>query len=469
MPGPRNPRRGRRCTSAAQAGKVAAVAPIAALASCALIPQVAAGPCVPRFVAPPAPLHATDLNGISIPPACFPSSHDGEGGDDKKENHVFVIGDWGGVQVGPGAAPVPADHRAPQFVGHHRPFVHGADDSAQQKVAEQMQIRANATNPDYIINVGDNFYWGGVKTHCGAPTFKHINTGQWHGIFENVYHGPGIDGKQWLGVLGNHDYGGYLFTAGWDQSIGYTWGGPTSTGRWMTPAQYWRTRAIYDDFSVDYYFVDSNVFNAGDPNSDGGHNLCGLQHNTLPDSCGPQGPTSVFDCPGWFGRLWVDQLRWLDLELPKSTADWQIVVTHFPPIYWGEAEWAHLADKHGIDVFITGHTHKQYVTRGNGPMNETLVVISGGGGGITSEGAPDKDGYDDMYGFMDIHLSKGEIVVEAISHGGVLRSRTRHYPRPSAVNRKQHMENVRLRHEAEKAGDSSTTRSGDGGAQDVMI
>jgi len=50
-------------------------------------------------------------------------------------------------------------------------------------------------------------------------------------------------------------------------------------------------------------------------------------------------------------------------------------------------------------------------------------IVSGGGGGITSENVPDADGDDDEYGFVDITLSPKEIMIEMISHGGLLRDR----------------------------------------------
>ena len=53
-------------------------------------------------------------------------------------------------------------------------------------------------NPDYLLNVGDNFYWGGIFGKCGDTPMSKINDvtrAQFNWIFENVYKGPGLDGK----------------------------------------------------------------------------------------------------------------------------------------------------------------------------------------------------------------------------------------------------------------------------------
>lgn len=380
--------------------------------------------CPPRFRLPPAPEHALALNGAALPEACFNAT---EG-----PHSVFVIGDWGGISSGPGRGPTPADHRSRRFPTHARRFVLGVDNNAQQHVARQMMLRALRSKPDYVLNVGDNMYWGGVRAKCGLPPLRHDDTGQWGPIFEDMYRGPGLDGRQWLGVLGNHDYGGFTFTMGWDQAIWYTWGGATSTGRWVTPAQYWRSKVHYSDFSVDYYFVDSNVFDAFEPEAEMGHNICGRQHNPTRASCGSQGPASVCDCPGWFADLWEAQMAWLEEHLAASTANWQVVVTHFPPT-WGRPDWEYLARAHGIDLLVTGHTHRQAVVAGDARGNflaPTAWLVSGGGGGITAEGEPSASGEDDEYGFMELRLARAEIEIHAISHGGQTRSRTLVRPRP---------------------------------------
>lgn len=377
--------------------------------------------CAPSFTVPPQPpLHATDYNGIKLPEVCI-------GGDGPF--HVFAIGDWGGVRKGSGWVQ-PADHRSKLFKQYHRPFIIGADERAQQNVRDSMRERAPYSWPDYVLNVGDNFYWGGVNIKCGAPAYKASDaTQQWRYIFEDMYTGQGLDGKPWLGVLGNHDYGGYMFTSGWDQVISYTWGTnvPSSTGRWITPAQYYSIKVRYPSFAVDYFFVDNNHNDAFAPDAQPHHNICSREHNPpFGASCGPQGPVSVEDCVSWFKNLWAAEVKWLQAGLAASQTDWQIVVAHFPPEgAWGQDMWQNFGYNYGVDMIIAGHRHKQSFRYLDGnPLAPTAVLVTGGGGGITSENVPDPEGVDDQYGFVDLTLTKEEIMVEMISHKSQIRSTT---------------------------------------------
>jgi len=392
--------------------------------------------CLPRFVTPNKAQWATEHNGVHIPDACFP----GYG-----PHHVFIIGDWGG-HVGKSGGIEAAKHMA------HRKergqgFVYPIDVDPQLRVKNQMANRAAWAKPDYVLNVGDNFYWGGIEDYCGSKdiTKPYSNGGtgvpkvnQFRKFYEEVYSGPGLDGKQWLGVLGNHDYGGWMFTHAWDQMIGYTWS-TESWGRWFIPAQYYRSTVWYHDFSVDYYFLDTNVWDALDPNDPDPHNICGIAHNGGQATC-PNGLSNVWACPGFFKYMWQKQKDWLEEVVPLSTADWRIVVTHFPP-YFGMDDWKYMAKQHEFDLIVTGHRHSQF-TRTVGDKSQLIWpdwgkdawkagytdfldpiswVVSGGGGGVTSEHAPDPAGNDDQYGFMDLTLSKEKIIVESISHSGAKR------------------------------------------------
>eukprot|EP00930_Biecheleria_cincta_P095172 TRINITY_DN87182_c0_g1_i1.p1 TRINITY_DN87182_c0_g1~~TRINITY_DN87182_c0_g1_i1.p1 ORF type:complete len:596 (-),score=102.24 TRINITY_DN87182_c0_g1_i1:190-1977(-) len=387
---------------------------------------VQTGECIGRFRPPQkVPRTATYYNGLIMNDTCF------SGGFDRKKigNPVFLIGDWGGINYGFG--PVPADHTKTADPNKRREHNWVIDGSAQQRVAGKFNWRAQNRQPDYIINVGDNFYWGGVECQCGRPMWDHCDTAQWKYIYEAIYKGPGVDGKQWLGVLGNHDWGGWRFDKGWDQVIAYTWGGlPESTGRWVQPAIYYKARVLYEDFKVDYFFIDTNIFDVKDnPWFDPVHNICGVKHANPWSGCGEEGPGNAWDCKGWFSKIWTKQQVWLEKLLKQSIVDkveWQVIVTHFPP-WWGEDHWKYLANQYGIELFITGHVHRQDVLnkwRWDNQFKPSVVVITGGGGGITSELFPDYGGNDDQYGFMDMTLWKDQIKIEALSHGGQIRSTT---------------------------------------------
>jgi len=185
---------------------------------------------------------------------------------------------------------------------------------------------------------------------------------------------------------------------------------------------------------VEYFFLDSNVFDAMDPFTKMNSNICSFAHNPHKhgetDCSAEAGPTGVFDCKVWFEQLWHEQLDWLHLHLSNSSADWQIVVTHFPPVY-APVLFRNLSDDYGVDVFLTGHLHRQEV-HGNDDTNflaPTVWIVSGGGGGITSDFIPNIDG-DDQYGYMIMTMTKDSIEIVNIDHAGNEGDKAVASPRP---------------------------------------
>lgn len=314
-------------------------------------------------------------------------------------------------------------------------FAEGVDDRAQLLVAEKMKERASWADPKFILNVGDNFYWGGIAKRCGHPmnSIHPATRHQFDTIFEQVYRGPGLDGKPWLSVLGNHDWGGRMFTAGWDQQIAYTW----ASERWLMPAAYWHQRVNFPGFSADIFMVDTNHLDAWEKTVDGEHNICGEEFNEEGASCASAGgPENVDACSGWFAAQWQRQKQWLYDGLNKSEATWQIIVTHFPcdeEAYF----WRELHERSGLDLLVTGHRHDQELHPANsGSLGGLTCFVTGGGGGITSEESPlpwtPTHGWRNVgtqYGFFDMTISKTQIKVESIDYKGNIVDTTIVYPK----------------------------------------
>merc|ERR1712007_281412 len=141
----------------------------------------------------------------------------------------------------------------------------------------------------------------------------------------------------------------------------------------------------------------------------------------------------------------AEQVVWLNTTLATSTADWQIIVTHFPPetaIYFPYMiyDLKDLGERFGIDLVVSGHRHVQGLYEsGDNDFSDTAgipYVVTGGGGGITSETKPsdsEKDGGLDQYGFMDMTISKTGIRIEAINEWGASRGTMRVKPRPAKI------------------------------------
>jgi len=415
------------------------------------------------------PEKATTYNGVAWETMKIPG---------KKEMHIFAIGDWGGMdgtlnpienreellvfnggkKAGPSVFPRTRwdKHHNSEICDHKQfiecfdqkgyppcvpgcGYVRGVDDQPQILVANAFKARASLMKPDYILNVGDNFYWGGIEKNCGTPMGQLSYTAlhQFNQIFEGVYTGQALSKVPWLSVLGNHDYGGRVFNNGWDQQIAYTW----YSKRWVMPSPYWSQHVEYPDlnFTVDIYMLDSNAMDAKDPEEDPEHNLCGAKHNPGNADCtAAEGPSSVASCKAWFWDLWAEQQIWIEEQLDKSEADWQIAVTHFPCGHQKEFyKKLHQIDygfpnvSRGLDLLVTGHRHDQElwdpakVEIGDDlhDLGGLTCFVTGGGGGITSEATPNpydkKDWYGQaQYGFYDLTITKNLIVIKSLNYDG---------------------------------------------------
>mmetsp|Transcript_62118 Transcript_62118/g.161073 ORF Transcript_62118/g.161073 Transcript_62118/m.161073 type:complete len:550 (+) Transcript_62118:70-1719(+) len=407
---------------------------------------------------PGRPANAQSHNGIEWPAVCFPDS----------VSRFLTIGDWGGVcgwgdqnkclegVVPPVCAPGTEGEPGKPCPMPNRPgntYIHEIEGRAQSLVSNRMLARAKelkkANTPSrFIVNVGDNFYPGGIDAHCGKPDGS-VNSTQFAQIWKAMYPEELTEEMEWWSVLGNHDYGGVCYIKGWDQQIFYTY----HQDKWLLPAQYWKRTVQYANFKADFFFIDGNLY---DTHGDDNHNICSKIHNPgqhcelsfypgTGGDCAPTGPHGPDECKSWFEALWQNNYDWLHEEVPKSDADWQILVSHYPAHFdigvagKSHITWAEWLTPMGIDLYISGHTHEQKVYYGDmGPgmnMKDTAWVITGGGGGVTSEQLPTADGNDDAYGFMEMEISLHELKITAYSHGGaeekvIIRNQTTVKPVP---------------------------------------
>jgi len=329
------------------------------------------------------------------------------------EAHVFAVGDWG----------------APLKTGHVTAGSQaGVDDHAQYSVANAMKSRAAWANPQYILNVGDNFYYGGIEMDCNMPPnaawgqAKADFSSGWQGIYGELANKP------WLSTLGNHDYGGWQFNMGWPQQIGYSF----VNHNWIMPARYYSKKVQHPDFLAEYFFIDSNAYDAMDPGAEPQHNMCSQQHNPANAQCtANNGMANIWACKDWFMGSYRAQKKWLEEKIIASKADWKVVVTHFPCGYDG-SWYKGLYENHGLDLLVTGHRHQQelwwsgttsqYVRNfmNQNDLGDLTCFVTGGGGGISAEKFANADYGKDLlwYGFFDLTISKNYMRIELIGLDG---------------------------------------------------
>jgi len=156
---------------------------------------------------------------------------------------------------------------------------------------------------------------------------------------------------------------------------------------------------------VEYFFLDSNNI---DTRTDPQHDIC-------------QGEGSCWgmnkgNCADMMYKAWTGGLAMAKAGLAASTAEWHILVTHFPAQAMVlQPAIKEMNSQHGIDLIITGHNHIQDAGSGYQGSNISWIV-QGGGGGVTTDGGPAET--DGGYGFVDYQISRTTLTASLYSWGG---------------------------------------------------
>ncbi|HEX3798502.1 MAG TPA: tartrate-resistant acid phosphatase type 5 family protein [Verrucomicrobiae bacterium] len=193
----------------------------------------------------------------------------------------------------------------------------------QTEVAAQMAVSAKATNPRFIISVGDNFYENGVAD---------VNDPLWKVSFEDVYSDPALQ-IPWHVILGNHDYNG---NSAAQLEYGH------SHPRWNMPARYYlQTHQIDEKTTADFFYLDTSPM----------IHSYRVSHSKLGVHVAEQ------DVP--------KQLAWFKEALAASKAQWKIAIGHHPIYSGGEhgdskdlvRDILPLLHKYKVQAWFNGHDH----------------------------------------------------------------------------------------------------------------
>ncbi|XP_061579089.1 tartrate-resistant acid phosphatase type 5a [Cololabis saira] len=252
---------------------------------------------------------------------CYPTAfQDLEKSNRNRTSIKFLaVGDWGGVPYPPYAT-----------------AVQKATAREMSKVAEQM-------GADFVLALGDNFYYKGVNS-VDSPRFQET--------FESVYTAKSLR-VPWYVVAGNHDHAGNV-----KAQIEYT----HRSDRWKFPSYYYELNFHIPNTekTLTIIMLDTVM-------------LCGNSLDFVDKK--PQGPLCAVDANR--------QLTWLQQRLARSKADFLLVAGHYP--VWSVSEHGPtdcllkrvhpLLIKYNVTAYLCGHDHNlQYLEEAG-----VGYVVSGAG------------------------------------------------------------------------------------------
>ncbi|KAK5926997.1 hypothetical protein CgunFtcFv8_022527 [Champsocephalus gunnari] len=252
---------------------------------------------------------------------CYPTAFENLEATGKNRTSIkfLAVGDWGGVPY-------------PPYVT----IVQKATAWEMSNVAEQM-------GADFVLSLGDNFYFRGVNS-VDSPRFQDT--------FETVYTAKSLK-VPWYVLAGNHDHKGNV-----KAQIEYS----KKSDRWRFPSYYYELnfRIPNTGKTLTIIMLDTIM-------------LCGNSDDFLDHK--PCGPLREVDANR--------QLTWLQGRLARSTADFLLLAGHYP--VWSVSEHGPtecllqrlhpLLKKYNATAYFCGHDHNlQYIEESG-----VGYVVSGAG------------------------------------------------------------------------------------------
>jgi len=251
----------------------------------------------------------------------------------------------------------------------------------QLAVAKQMGVTAEEFGSNFTLGIGDNFYLLGIDGNDHSTRFK--------STFSDVYTAASLQSR-WYIVAGNHDHYGNV-TA----EVAHTADDP----RWYFPALWYTETMQAFNTTVQFVFFDTVVY-ADYPNTDQA----------------------------------AQQRTWIEATLAASTADWLLVVGHYPVYSVAEhgptpllvSDLRPLLLKYNVDAYFSGHDHSlQYLSDG------TIDYFLTGAGHLTEDShAHQSDvppGYSKFYwagpndnsgGFITVEVTWEKLTVNYLDESG---------------------------------------------------
>jgi tartrate-resistant acid phosphatase type 5 len=243
----------------------------------------------------------------------------------------LTLGDWGGAALDAGAA------------------------ANQNGVAAQMATTAAATNAQFVLNTGDNFYWCGIQNTSDYQVSVD---------FVDVYSQESLQ-VPWYGILGNHEYG-YNVTALLSLSEERE-----DMENWYLPSRYYTKRIhLAGTHFMSVIMMDTSPCVSDYRSSNEEYwDPCGTEYPTC--SLGATDDDFEGECmfhSNIIEQNCTQQYEWLQGALAEvPTNDWLVIMGHHPADEIDEEPFLDVLLEHGFDMYLNGHVHAlQQYTIDNG-------------------------------------------------------------------------------------------------------